>query len=61
MCVIHPLFHVIQVWNETLENLAQRWAMECKFEHGQPEEVKPAIGQNLWVGTGGYLPTSCDV
>ena len=46
------------MWNGGLESMAQQWANQCNFKHGQPTRTsKPfdPIGQNLFASTAGYF------
>ena len=44
----------LQVWDETLAQMASEWAEGCVYEHGQPTNISPynPIGQNLYITTG---------
>ena len=46
------LFNSVQVWNEELEMIAQRWTDQCKFDHDELRsklDGSPA-GQNAYLG-----------
>lgn len=35
-------------WDSYLQDIAQRWADNCMWEHGQPSDVTRHYGQNMW-------------
>ena len=45
----------LMVWDDYLASLAEKWAAECRFEHGQPKRNRTDhIGQNLVQESGRY-------
>ncbi|PIK54830.1 hypothetical protein BSL78_08259 [Apostichopus japonicus] len=35
-------------WDPYLQDIAQRWADKCLWQHGRPSDVVGSYGQNLW-------------
>ena len=48
-CIKYTCTFVLQVWDQSLAEMALGWAKECKWELGQPENISPypELGQNL--------------
>ena len=46
---------ILKRWNTVLAEMAQGWADDCNFDHGQPGGVTPPydpLGQNIYVSSG---------
>ncbi|KAJ8045233.1 GLIPR1-like protein 1 [Holothuria leucospilota] len=45
---------VVLEWDDSLADMAQGWADQCTFAHGNPANISPFgyVGQNIWAGSG---------